>query len=145
VGILLGVRSCLLVMLLATLTTFTGAGEAVGGGGGGGASRNVSNCCCLGRASVNHNGIKKRTPITSNSRKNEVVVAQVLRLRCPTVEVSKMFSNISLSLSWALGESRAFVVLFSICSLFTTGEIVFLVTSIPHGSFRSVKLMELAV
>src|SRR6202047_3608104 len=71
-GILVGVRSWLLMILVCTcFTILTGAAAGGGGGGGGGgATKNVINCV-LGRASVNSRGIRTNTPTRMASRTNE--------------------------------------------------------------------------
>src|SRR5260370_6607783 len=142
-GILLGVRSRPFSMLVVTFTTFGAGGlEAAaggGGGGGGGAARRVTNCS-FGNTSVNHNGSKSRKAMKKICKANERPVAQVLLLRCPMVESSRLSSNRAMSraaeargliatgLKWSFG-----IVISSdlvVDWLFSTADIVFLVTAL---------------
>ncbi len=123
-------------MLLVTFTAFTAGGVdaagAGGGGGGGGASRKVSNCC-LGSASVNHNGSKSVRPVRNNCKANERGVGHVLLLCGATLESSRLSSNRTLSRAAeatgpAVSGSPALLLLLPIDSSFSTVEMVFVVT-----------------
>src|SRR5882724_3302564 len=75
-GILVGVRSCPLMMSVwICFTTLTGAaaGGGGGGGGGGGATRKVMSCV-FGKASVNNSGSNTSTPISATWKQNEMIV-----------------------------------------------------------------------
>src|SRR5579864_82748 len=97
-GILVCVRSWLLIMSVSTcFTTCTSAGGGGGGGGGGGATRKVISCV-LGSASVNIKGIRIMTPtMTACSTNEKVVVLPRLVLSFPPDSI-RLSSNISFSL-----------------------------------------------
>jgi hypothetical protein len=139
-------------MLVVTFTTFTAGGlDAAGGGGGGGgggAIKKVTNCS-FGNTSVNHSGSKSRKAMKKICKANESPVAQVLLLRCPMVESSRLSSNRGLSRVAeargliATGLKGSFAIVIS-CDLvvnwlFSTTDIVFLFTvlSSQRVSLRS--------
>ena len=102
-GILVGVRSCPLIMSVCTfLTIWTSAGGGGGGGGGGGATSAIISCA-FGSASVNSNGISTKTPITIASRMNEIVVV------LPRLVLSLLPDSIKLSSNIVFSRHRATV------------------------------------
>src|SRR5258708_8236231 len=122
-------------MLVVTFTTFGAGGLEAAAGGGGGATRRVTNCS-FGNTSVNHNGSKSRKAMKKICKANERPVAQVLLLRCPMVESSRLSSNRAMSRAAetrgliATGLRWSFGIVISISSdlvvdwLFSTADIV---------------------